>query len=167
MPVLPGVSVIEEIDRTSFDGYVRDQAHDLDLISGRDLDRLAERFDIYREWSDPIMTDDIDGGRVRGRYRYSEPDESLRRRVLRVIENPASYTYTVGSTYARSMANPGWDRIAHLDETLINFKKVESQLKDLLIGRIKSSWERLGTLDIDNHTVSRRSMNASVLEPIL
>jgi hypothetical protein len=160
MPILPGVSIIEDIGLPIFDGYVRSQRDDLEMVSGLDLDMLAAQFGVNRERTDGYVFG-VDGDMVRNRYAQSEDDRALRRRILNVIENPASYTYTIGGTYARSMANPAW--APGLISRMIKYEDEVPKAPPAP----KSSWARLGTLDIDNHTVSRRSMNARVLEPIL
>lgn len=79
--------------RTEFNGYVYGQREDLDRVSGRELDQLAEQiFNISRQRGYPIYDLGIDGTRiVLDPY---ETDEQFRRRILHTISNPASYPMT-------------------------------------------------------------------------
>ena len=73
-----------------FTAYVRDQEMHLQQVQGRELDILAEQvFHISRERELPIYDFGVDGTRIT-HYPY-ESDEMLRRRILRVIQNPGSY----------------------------------------------------------------------------
>jgi hypothetical protein len=80
--------------RDHFNGYVYGQRQDLDRVSGRELDDLAEQvFNISRQ-RDDFFSVGMDGPN-RIAYDRWESDEIFRRRIMHIIGNPASYPMTI------------------------------------------------------------------------
>jgi hypothetical protein len=82
----PGLGYVDP----QWDRYLSGHLLDLEAVGGRDLDQLAEQtFNISRQPEIPIYDLAIDGGMVH--HHTYESDSQLRRRILRVISDPASY----------------------------------------------------------------------------